>query len=88
MQQQTQHITKEELKQRQREQAFNNECHEKAAVACNILREQLRNREMNDLIKRLYSSNPPQKQDFVFVSRKQVQQEMEKRVSSLQTTTA
>lgn len=43
MQQQTQHITKEELIKRRKEEAFNRTCRENAMVACNMLREQLRN---------------------------------------------
>ena len=78
----TRYITKEELQARQKEEAFRKDCEYKAAVACNMLREQLRDQEMSRHIENMYSPTPTQV-EFVFVSRKEVKEELDKRVKKL-----
>lgn len=77
-----QYITRQELEARRKEEAFEKECKQKAADACYLLRQQLRNQEMNSHITNMYTPGS-QELPFVFVSRQELKKELENRTKNL-----
>jgi hypothetical protein len=74
------YMTIEQRNAQRKEDEFKQECQAKAADACYLLRKQLRDQEMDRHVRSHYTF---EKQEFVFVSRKEVKDEIERRCQNL-----
>jgi hypothetical protein len=79
-QQHTIYMTPKQYEELKKKEAFRKDCEQKAADACYLLRKQLRDQEMDRHIESHYTF---EKQEFVFVSRKEVKDEIERRCQNL-----